>query len=54
MNSPSQPRAGGRALLSTRLSPEVFAAAAMRKGPNKDLVAMKLVELKEELGLGYP
>ena len=25
--------AGGRALLSTRLSPEVFAAAAMRKGP---------------------
>jgi len=33
--------AGGRALLSTRLSPEVFAAAAMRKDPS-DLVAMKL------------
>ena len=41
--------AGGQALLSTRLSPGLFAAAAMRK-VQKDLVAMKVVELKEELG----
>ena len=34
---------GGRALLSTRLSPGFFAAAAMRK-VQKDLVAMKVVE----------
>ena len=42
-------RACRRALLSTRLSPGLFAAAAMRK-VQKDLVAMKVVELKEELG----
>ena len=49
MIAPANVAAGGRALLSTRLSPGLFAAAAMRK-VQKDLVAMKVVELKEELG----
>ena len=48
MIAPANVAAGGRALLSTRLSPGLF-AAAMRK-VQKDLVAMKVVELKEELG----
>ena len=50
MIAPANVAAGGRALLSTRLSPGLFAAAAMRK-VQKDLVAMKVVELKEELGV---
>ena len=49
MIAPANVAAGGRALLSTMLSPQLFAAAAMRK-VHKDLVAMKVVELKEELG----
>ena len=40
--------AGGPALRPTSLSPDLFAAAAMR-AVAKDLMAMKVDELKEEL-----
>ena len=40
--------AGGQELHATSLSPELFAAAAMWAG-TKDLLAMKVAELKEEL-----
>ena len=40
--------AGGQELCATSLSAELFAATAMRAG-TKDLLAMKVAELKEEL-----
>ena len=40
--------AGGQALRTTSLSADLFAAAAM-KVATKDLMAMKVAELKEEL-----
>ena len=40
--------AGGQVLRATSLSVDLFAAAAMRVG-TKDLMAMKVAELKEEL-----
>ena len=44
----ADPSTGGSELRATSLSADLFEAAAMR-AVNKDLLAMKVTELKEEL-----
>ena len=46
--APPDEAAGGQELRATTLSPDLFKAAAMR-AVSKDLMAMKVDELKEEL-----
>jgi hypothetical protein len=46
--APHEEAAGGQELRATALSPELFEAAGMKQ-VNKNLMAMKVDELKEEL-----